>query len=162
MGTWTWKVTRSALEWFLERVHPRLPERLSIEVAGRGGDWIDGAYPGVRYRGFVADPLGFLAAARVVAVPGVGGGGVQLKTLDAIASGARVVATPAAVRGLATLPSSVHVAGTPEEFADELQRLAAAPDSIAPSRTGIEWTRERREHFREAVAAAAAAAVAKP
>jgi hypothetical protein len=162
MGTWTWDVTRMALEWFLERVHPRLPPGLSVEVAGRGGDWIDGAYPGVRYRGFVPDPLEFLAAARVVAVPGVGGTGVQIKTLDAIASGAQVVASPAAVRDLATPPNSVHVAATPEEFAGELQRLAAAPDSLAPSRDGIEWTRRRREHFQGAVAAAAASAVTEP
>jgi hypothetical protein len=132
---------------------------LTVEVAGRGGDWIDGAYPGVRYRGFVPDALEFLAAARVVAVPGVGGTGVQIKTLDAIASGAQVVASPAAVRDLSSPPSSVHVAASPEEFADELRTLAAAPDSLAPSREGIEWTRERREYFRAAVATAARAAV---
>jgi hypothetical protein len=159
MGTWTWDATRTALEWFLERVHPRLPSGLTVEVAGRGGDWIDSAYPGVRYRGFVPDALEFLAAARVVAVPGVGGTGVQIKTLDAIASGAQVVASPAAVRDLSSPPSSVHVAAGPEEFADELQRLLAAPDSLTPSREGIEWTRERREHFRAAVATAATAAV---
>jgi hypothetical protein len=72
------------------------------------------------------------------------------------------VASPAAVRDLATPPSSVHVAATPDEFAEELQRLAAAPDSLTPSPTGIEWTRRRREHFQAAVAAAAAAAVAQP
>jgi hypothetical protein len=162
MGTWTWDATRAALVWFLEHVHPRLPSRLTVEVAGRGGDWIDGIYPGVRYRGFVPDPLEFLAAARVVAVPGVGGTGVQIKTLDAIASGAQVVASPAAVRDLATPPSSVHVAGSPEEFADQLKRLATAPGSRAPSRAALEWTRERRAQFQEAVAAAAAGAVAEP
>ena len=162
MGTWTWDATRAALEWFLERVHPHLPPEVTVEVAGRGGDWIDRAHPGVRYRGFVRDPLAFLAAARVVAVPGVGRTGVQIKTLDAIASGAQVVASPAAVRDLSSPPASVHVADTPEDFARELQRLAAAPDSLVPSRAGLEWTRERREHFLEAVTAAAAAAVTEP
>jgi hypothetical protein len=87
---------------------------------------------------------------------------VQIKTLDAIASGAQVVASPAAVRDLATPPSSVHVAGSPEEFADQLKRLATAPGSRAPSRAALEWTRERRAQFQEAVAAAAAGAVAEP
>jgi hypothetical protein len=161
MGTWTHDNTRAALAWFLERVHPRLPEDLSVEVAGRGGDWIDGGYRGVRYRGFVPDALEYLAAARVVAVPGVGGTGVQIKTLDAIASGAQVVASPAAVRDLASLPSSVHVAHTPEDFAGELSRLASAAGSRSPSQDGIEWTRRRREQFQEVVASAAAAAVSK-
>ena len=162
MGTWSWSATRAALQWFLDRVHPRLPDGLTVEVAGRGGDWIDGAYPGVRYRGFVPDALSFLAATRAVAVPAVGGTGVQLKTLDAIASGARVVASPAAVRGLGDLPGSVDVAGTPKEFASALGRLATAPESTEPSREGIEWSRERRERFRTAVAAAAHAAVSAP
>ena len=95
-------------------------------------------------------------------MPAVGGTGVQLKTLDAIASGARVVASPAAVRGLGDLPGSVDVAGTPKEFASALGRLAAAPESTEPSREGIEWSRERRERFRTAVAAAAHAAVSAP
>jgi hypothetical protein len=162
MGTWTWDVTRAALEWFLERVHPHLPGSLTVEVAGRGGAWIDGTYPGVRYCGFVPDPLGFLAGARVVAVPAVGGAGVQVKTLDAIASGARVVASPTAVRGLESPPSSVHLAGTAEEFAREIARLATAPESLTPSREGLEWTRMRRERFAADIEAAAAAAVAKP
>jgi hypothetical protein len=157
LGTWTWGVTRSSLEWFLERVHPRLPEGLTVEVAGRGAAWIDGAYPGVRYRGFVPDALGFLAASRVVAVPSLGGTGVQVKTLDAIASGARVVASPPAVRGLASPPSSVYVAHTAEDFAREVERLATDAESLTPSREGIEWTRARRERFRADVEAAAAA-----
>jgi hypothetical protein len=159
MGTWTHDNTRAALEWFLERVHPQLPEGLNVEVAGRGGDWIDGGYRGVHYRGFVPDALEYLASARVVAVPGVGGTGVQIKTLDAIASGAQIVASPAAVRDLASLPSSVHVAPTPEDFAAELARLASAAGSDSPSQDGIEWTRRRREQFQDVVASAAAAAV---
>ena len=140
-------------------MHPRLPTGLTVEVARRGGDWIYGAYPGVRYRGFVPDALEFLAAARVVAVPGVGDTGVQIKTLDAIASGAQVVASPAAVRDVEAPPSSVHVAETPEEFAAAVRRLAVAPDSRAPSPEGIEWTRRRRSQFQAAVARAAEAAV---
>jgi hypothetical protein len=162
MGTWTWDSTRAALAWFLDSVHPRLPPGLTVEIAGRGGDWLDGSFPGVRYRGFVPDALEFLAAARVVAVPGVGATGVQVKTLDAIASGAQVVATPAAARDLASPPSSLHVAAGGEEFAAELGRLAAAPESLTPSEDGLRWTGRRRERFQKAVAAAAAAAVTEP
>jgi hypothetical protein len=161
LGTWTWDVSRSALEWFLEHVHPRLPDGLTVEIAGRGGAWIDGTYPSIRHWGFVPDALGFLAGARVVAVPSLGGTGVQVKTLDAIASGARVVVSPPAVRGLADPPGSVHVADTAEDFAGAVERFATDPESLTPSREGIEWTRRRRERFQADVEAAAAAAVAK-
>jgi hypothetical protein len=159
LGTWTWDSTRAALEWFLAEVRPLLPDGLSVEVGGRGGGWVDGTHPGVLYRGFVPDALEFLAAARVIAVPGVGATGVQIKTLDAIASGAQVVASPAALRDLLSPPASVHPAATPAEFASELARLAAAPESLAPSREGLEWTHARRERFRKAIAEAVAQAV---
>jgi hypothetical protein len=158
LGTWTWDESRAALEWFLEQVAPRLPAGLTVEVAGRGGEWIDGSHPEVRYCGFVPDALEFLSGARVVAVPGVGTTGVQVKTLDAIASGACVVASPPALRELPDLPSSVHVAATPEEFARSLSELAVAPEALTPQRAGIDWSNERRQRFTAVVAEAARSA----
>jgi hypothetical protein len=158
LGTWTWDESRAALEWFLDQVAPRLPAGLTVEVAGRGGEWIDGSHPEVRYCGFVPDALEFLSGARVVAVPGAGATGVQVKTLDAIASGACVVASPPALRDLPDPPSSVRVAATPEEFAQGLRELAAAPEALTPQRAGIEWSEERRQRFTAVVAEAARSA----
>src|SRR5205823_814240 len=55
VGTWSWAPNADGLGWFVEQVRPLLPAGISIEVAGRGGEWLQGRYANVRYRGFVAD-----------------------------------------------------------------------------------------------------------
>jgi glycosyltransferase involved in cell wall biosynthesis len=154
IGTWTWSVTRSALVWFLERVVPLLPQHLEIAIAGRGAEWIDETYRGARAVGFVPDAMAFLASARVVAVPAVGGTGVQIKTLDAIASGVRVVASRAAVRGLGAVPDSVRVVETHEEFARALTELGSPNAPSGPAQSAIEWSRQRRARFQAEIESA--------
>ena len=158
IGTWTWDLTRRGLEWFLESVCPLLPDGFEVAVAGRGGEWVRGADARVSYSGLVPDAGDFLATARAVAVPSLGGTGVQVKTLDAIASGSLVVTTGAGVRGLGQLPDSVRVADTAEEFAAELTRAAGSPESAERNDAGLRWSQARREQFAADVGAAVEAA----
>jgi hypothetical protein len=149
LGSWTWQPNAQSLRWFVEEVCPGLPAGVRIEVAGKGAGWLDGLHPGLTYRGVVRDACEFMAAARVVAVPSQGGGGLEVKTLDAIACGARVVATPAALRGIDDPPESVAVAETPDEFAGRILRaLGAGPE---PAREGIAWAERRRASFQAEV-----------
>jgi glycosyltransferase involved in cell wall biosynthesis len=150
IGTWSWRANGLGLEWFAQEVVPRLGG-LTVEVAGTGCDWLRGRLANVAVAGVVPDAHAFLAGARAVAVPAVAGGGVQVKTLDAIASGTPVVATPTAVRALGDLPASVTVAEGAERFAAELRRLAAAGGCEALS-AGLEWSAARRARFDAAVA----------
>ena len=148
IGTWSWRPNREALEWFLEHVLPRLPERLSVTIAGPGGSWIreGGA---VRYAGVVPDALEFLAEAGAVAIPTQSGGGIQIKTLDALSVGVPVVATPISLRGIDDPPASARVAESPGEFANALLSALARPGDAA---AGRDWAEERRMLFRLAVA----------
>jgi hypothetical protein len=150
IGTWTWRANRLGLEWFADQVVPLLGG-LTVEVAGAGCDWLRGRFANVAVRGRVADAHAFLAGARAVAVPAVAGSGVQVKTLDAIASGAAVVATSTAVRGLGDLPASVAVADGAERFADELRR-ATAGGGDALRAAGVGWSAARRARFDAAIA----------
>jgi glycosyltransferase involved in cell wall biosynthesis len=148
IGTWSWRPNREALEWFLEHVVPRLPEALSVTIAGPGGRWIrDGG--AVRYAGVVPDALDFLAGAGAVAIPTQSGGGIQVKTLDALSVGVPVVATPISLRGVDDPPASARVAESPAEFADALLAALAQPGDAA---AGRDWAEERRVLFRRAVA----------
>lgn len=160
IGSWTWELAREALEWFVSEVEPLVEPDLSVEVAGRGADWLPERAPRVRYRGFVRDALEFMASARVVAVPAFGTTGVQIKTLDAIASGAQVVANSDAVRDLGELPESVHVVDAPSDFAAALNRAARSTASAGASADALAWSRRRREHFDSELGAALAAAAA--
>jgi glycosyltransferase involved in cell wall biosynthesis len=147
IGSWTWKANKLGLNWFLEKVYPHLPTNLSIQIAGLGAEWLRGQYPNINYCGFVPSAQTFMAQAKVLAIPSISGGGVQIKTLDAIASGSPLVATPTALRGISQYPSSVIVAEKPEEFANSLVQLLALntiPDICVEA---IAWSENRRSTF---------------
>jgi hypothetical protein len=154
MGTWTWQPNRAGLEWFLDKVVPLMPSGVSVRVAGRGGEGIDGRAPGVSWAGVVPDASEFLRSARVIAVPSVTGGGVQVKTLDAIASGRPVVATSVALRGIRDVPSYVLCSDDPAQFAANLARALEHGSSRDTATEGAAWARARCDRFRQAVSAA--------
>ena len=147
IGTWTWKANRLGLKWFFQAVYPHLPADLLIQVAGKGAEWLHGRYSNVKYCGFVPSAQAFMAQAKVIAIPSISGSGVQIKTLDAIASGFPVVATPIALRGISEYPCSVSIAEKPEDFANSLMKLLALPTAQDFCRDGVAWSQSRREKF---------------
>jgi glycosyltransferase involved in cell wall biosynthesis len=153
IGSWTWRPNGLGLEWFADEVVPRLPPGMTVEVAGGGAEWLRGRHRNVTVRGFVPDARAFMRRARVVAVPSVAGGGVQVKTLDAVACGVPVVATSVAARGLRGLPDSVAIADEPARFAEELAAFAAAPAPDRLRHEAVEWSRARRRSLEESVVA---------
>jgi polysaccharide biosynthesis protein PslH len=154
LGGWTWKSNAAGLEWFLREVRPRLSERVEVHVAGAQSVEIAGGVPGVTAHGRVPDALEFLQTARVIAVPSIAGAGVQVKTLDAIASGRRVVATPTGMRGLSEAPPTVDVARDPGDFARALERGVTADADEEIARIGREWAAARSACFHEQLAEA--------
>ncbi|MGH3851414.1 MAG: glycosyltransferase family 4 protein, partial [Pseudonocardiaceae bacterium] len=152
IGSWTWKANSEGLKWFLEKVYPLLPPDVAIHVAGSGAQWLVGLYENLRYVGFVDDAQTFLRGAKVVAIPTLSGGGIQIKTLDAIASGSRIVATPLALRGIEDYPETISVAGTDEQFAALLRSAVTTPASVVASAKAVEWTVLRNQNFRRDLA----------
>ena len=149
LGSWTWEANAAGLEWFVGRVLPLLPPRLSVTIAGAGGErWRERGAVRPRFEGRVADGPAFLSASRVIAVPSVAGEGVQVKTLDAIASGRPVVATPIAVRGIEDPPATVSVASEPAAFAAMLAERASAPPAPGDRAAALAWAQRRRDRFR--------------
>ncbi|MEH6720275.1 MAG: glycosyltransferase family 4 protein [Aurantimonas endophytica] len=126
IGTWSWAPNRVGLDWFLGEVVPRLPGDLTVAIAGR----LDGPPPAtptnVAFLGRVDDAQRFVRGSRVLALATRGGTGVQLKTIEAFEEGMPAVATPQALRGVATLPPNVDVADDPAEFAALLATRVAA------------------------------------
>ena len=151
VGSWTWKANAEGLGWFFDRVYPHLPDGVVIHVAGSGAKWLEGRYANVTYLGFIDDVQQFLQRARVVAIPTMSGGGIQIKTLDAIASGSQIVATPLALRGINGHPRTVSVAEDSEQFARLLRAAMTSSDS-AESAHAIEWSRLRQRRFLSEVA----------
>lgn len=151
VGTWNWHANARGLRWFADEVVPRLPGDLRVAVAGRGADWLAGRRANVEVCGFVPDARRFMSAARVVAVPSVAGGGIQLKTLDAVACGVPLVVTEEGARGIADLPATVAVTSDAAEFAAALARLAAEGDRAAARAAAASWAEARRQRFEDQV-----------
>ena len=151
LGTWSWAANAASLDWFVDEVLPLLPAELAVTIAGAGAEsWRARAPERVDFAGRVDDAGAVLASCGAIAVPSVAGEGVQVKTLDAIASGRPVVATPIALRGIDEWPETVAVAGEPEQFA---AMLVEAADGLAEpaAEAAARWTERRRERFRQAV-----------
>jgi hypothetical protein len=88
-----------------------------------------------------------MAQAKVVAIPILSGGGIQIKTLDAIASGSAIVATPVGMRGISYPPKTVQVAQQPEDFANLLVAAIASGSSQLAFDDSLTWYRARRDKF---------------
>jgi hypothetical protein len=154
IGSWTWKANDESLRWFLDAVYPHCPPDLSIQIAGSGADWVKGLYPNIHYAGFVESAREFLEKTRVVAIPTLSGGGIQIKTLDAIASGSMIVATPVALRGISEPPLTVACAETPADFAAGLAMAVREGDRESATKSAIEWSRQRAELCTTSIAGA--------
>ncbi|NEO98669.1 MAG: glycosyltransferase [Symploca sp. SIO2E9] len=154
IGSWPWKPNQEGLQWFLQNVYPHLPANLSIHVAGRGAQWLIDKYPNIHYRGFVPDAQEFMAQAKVVAIPILSGGGIQIKTLDAIASGSVIVATPVALRGIPDYPQTVQVVTKPENFAKLLISVTTSSATQQRFDNALNWLATRREQFLADIACA--------
>lgn len=147
IGSWPWKANEEGLLWFLKNVYPKLPKDVSIKVAGRGADWLTDKYENVEYLGFVPSAHEFMAKARLVAIPILSGGGIQIKTLDAIASGSMIVATTVALRGITHPPNYIKVADDADEFADSISCSLEKLNDQVFIEESTSWLEDRRKKF---------------
>lgn len=154
VGTWSWGPNRRALGWLLDEVVPRLPSVCRVRVAGGGiaAGTIGSPTAPVEWLGRIGDIPAFYAGLDVVAVPAVGGSGVQEKAIEAIATGLPVVATGHALRGLGPdLPDHVHRADSGAEFA-RLCATAPAPEPVKAAAQIAAWRTRREQAYRAALA----------
>ncbi|MBN1256109.1 MAG: glycosyltransferase [Planctomycetes bacterium] len=152
LGYWNWPPNWEGLAWFIEEVYPHLPATIRIRIAGKGCQQFAGKYPNLEIMGFVDDAETFLKEHRIIAIPSKSGGGVQIKTLDAIACGRRIVATPTAMRGIEDYPASVRVAETAKEFAETLLTVLQEDPSGEEFDLARQWLARRQQRFQQDVA----------
>ena len=146
LGTWTWKANNDGLKWFFEEVYPLLSTSISIRVAGLGADWLLNKYKNVLYVGFVEDANRFMNNSKVIAIPSIAGDGIQIKTIQAISLGQKIVATSFALRGIDNLPVYVSQADSPIEFKEKLMSMIYMEEQDY-RKDAIYWCNDRKEQF---------------
>lgn len=119
---------RQGLTWFVRHVWPRVRRRDSCEliVVGRSAPGIPRS-DGVRLLGHVDELDDALAQVAVGVVPLLAGMGIKNKTLDLLARGIPVVATPVGAEGLSGLDEGLLVATGADAFAAAVSDLLASP-----------------------------------
>jgi glycosyltransferase involved in cell wall biosynthesis len=119
-----------ALGRFLHEAWPRLAARgLQLDVVGQVGPVMRlPPLPGVQVHGVVDDLDAAYDAADLALNPVAHGSGLKIKTVEALAHGLALVATPHAVRGLeAGAGSAFALAEDPLEMAAAIEVLAEDP-----------------------------------
>jgi hypothetical protein len=168
-----------SVTWFLNQVWPRILDgctdsapgsdpsaSVQLEICGDINTLIkDPRLPGVRFRGIVDDLGVHYQQCDVVLLPAIMGGGVAVKTLEALLHERAVVATRHALRGLPEeIVDAVGYVNEPEAFANaviELLRSATARDeSVQRTRRAVQLLREQR--FNDRLSAALLAVRLQP
>lgn len=130
--------------WFLERVWPRVREKLpdaTLVLAGAGAD-VDlrtaaRSIPGVEVTGDVPDLLPYYSKASVFVAPMFAAGGLKFKVAQAMRSGLPVVATTVAAQGVAEhAPTGVLWSVSDDPLVQAEAVLAAFQDPAAATRVG--------------------------
>jgi glycosyltransferase involved in cell wall biosynthesis len=124
--------------WFLREVMPAAGDPAlviagSVDAGVRAKDAALHARYAHCFRGRVDDLAALYASARLVLLPTVAGTGLSIKTVEAMASGLPLIASPEAFRGMDFDPATlgnVTLAATAADFA---AALAAARDAHVPS-----------------------------
>jgi hypothetical protein len=162
LGTWTWEPNAVGLRWFVSEVRGHLPRSVRIAVAGAGAEHLATDDSGIVHVGVVPDARLFLQSARVIAIPALAGAGIQMKTLDAIASGVPVVATTLALRGIDDPPATVRVADEARAFGTALQEELARSAGGDGEALGRAWAAQRQRRFEHDLRMSLAELAAKP
>lgn len=142
-GYWKRAENRDGLVWFARNVFPLLKRRHNFIVIGGGlDDFANERYLkpcGMRYLGFVENPLEIILQSKSVIVPLFQGAGIKIKTIDSFSVGTPVIGTALAFEGLPNIEKLCHQA-------DDAQKMAETIDSFIP--LSFEQKKEQSGRFR--------------
>jgi glycosyltransferase involved in cell wall biosynthesis len=149
MGELRASFNADALEYFILRVWPHLSDVEDIRITVVGGDLPEhlsffGRENRVEVTGRVPDVRPYLARAGCMVVPLRYGGGLRIRILEAMMTGAPVVCSSVAIAGMQFQPERDYLlADTPRDTAAQIVRL------LDDSELGAEIAHNARESVRD-------------
>lgn len=163
------------LKWFLSEVMPQVGD-IPVRIVGNIDRLVRWHTPRLyrRYKsmfaGFTGDLAKVYAQADTILLPTTSGFGISIKTVEALSSGARLIATRPAFRGMGIDPADLNnvvLAESAADFADAIRQSEHAP-SVSEDACANSDTRQLYEKlftpavYRQSLAALARAALADP
>ncbi|HET8648672.1 MAG TPA: glycosyltransferase family 4 protein [Gemmatimonadales bacterium] len=125
------EAARLLQEKVIPAVHSRRPE-VRFQFVGTYPAGLNLKLPGTEFTGYVEDLVPPLRAAHVVAAPLLRGGGMRIKTLEALACGKPIVATPLGLQGINRQHHSAVVVTEADGLADALLTVLASEKPVNP------------------------------
>jgi glycosyltransferase involved in cell wall biosynthesis len=155
IGALDWLPNQEGLEWFLEKVFPKLLSKvpsLRFHVAGRNAP-----EPFIRklehsritFHGEVSNASAFMQAYRVMVAPLLTGSGIRIKIIEGMALGRPVVTTPVGMEGIgAEAGRELMVAEDPGLFSDLLIKLLTSEEeAVRLADAGRKFVKENFDTF---------------
>lgn len=123
----------TGLQWFLDQVWPLVRGQGQLNVVGRVCEaFKDIEIPGVVFHGLQDDLTPFWRDVAVAINPVFVGGGIKIKTIDALAAGVPCVSTLEGAAGLSQIEGhGLYLARSREEFVSHLEALLRSPQHRA-------------------------------
>lgn len=130
IADWSWQPNRDGLTWFIDEIWPKikaLQPELKMEVAGGKMSAAQQSRlkeVGITYLGFVDSADVFRQSLSVIVIPLLSGGGMKLKTVEAMGSRIPFVSTSIGVEGIdITHNEHALIADDSETFAQYVDQL---------------------------------------
>jgi polysaccharide biosynthesis protein PslH len=156
--------------WFLTEVMPHIRD-LPVKIIGNIDQEFRRRAPrmfskhAALFKGYVGDLNKVYADAGAVLLPITQGFGISIKTIEALSSGAPLIATPLAFRGMGIDPArlnNVALASDPLSFATAVRRPSEADHALAANRASSDTRRLYDRVFSPLAYQNALAALARP
>lgn len=128
-----WMPNQESIDWLLTDIWPLIHSQepqVSLYLAGRKMPerFLEKSGDGLYVEGEVADANAYIADKQINVVPLLSGSGIRVKIIESMAAGKVVVTTSVGAQGIDYEDGkNILIANTPQEFADQIKRLADNP-----------------------------------
>ncbi|MBA3647961.1 MAG: glycosyltransferase family 4 protein [Chitinophagales bacterium] len=128
IGSMDWLPNREGIEWFLEKVWPKVHgqyPKAKLFLAGRNfpEDFPDTKQPNLELVGEVENARAFIRSKAIIIVPLFSGSGIRVKIIEAMAEGKPVIATTVAAEGIdITNGENILIADDADGFARHIKK----------------------------------------
>lgn len=136
LGAMDWTPNVEGVEWFLNKVWPKIEEEIpqaSLNLAGRKmpDSLIRRTKRKLQIEGEVDSVIGFVSDKNIAIIPILSGSGMRVKIIEALAHGKVVVTTELGASGIKYVNGKdILIANSPDEFVEKLKSLKENPSLI--------------------------------
>ena len=133
LGAMDWMPNLEAIEWFIDKVYPLLPNDIQIHFAGRGmpEKLIKKSKDNLKIEGEIKSADTYLSDKAIMVVPILSAGGIRIKIIEGMAKGKAIISTSIGAEGIHYSDGEdILIADNPKAMAEKIISLSQNPNEI--------------------------------